>query len=220
MEPLGTCPHRFFFPSVAPSNNCCLETEAAKHDCMLSDAACKTETNILMVCRLQKAHVVASSSSSVHFYGHKTHNHTEQALLSVELFTDLQDHSVVICVSIFHMCNVCWKGYLTLTGGAHHAWCAKTIGCTSERSFCLYLSGAMHVEKCCQHFVTWAMIMQMHCSSMLMLTSAQRQLKMFATHPHFDSTVMVTRWMSSMELALNGSETESGFTHSSPPAVT
>jgi hypothetical protein len=62
--------------------------------------------------------------------------------------------------------------------------------------------------------------MQMHCSSMLMLTSAQRQLKMFATHPHFDSTVMVTRWMSSMELALNGSETESGFTHSSPPAVT
>jgi hypothetical protein len=121
MEPLGTCPHRFFFPSVAPSNNCCLETEAAKHDCMLSDAACKTETNILMVCRLQKAHVVASSSSSVHFYGHKTHNHTEQALLSVELFTDLQDHSVVICVSIFHMCNVCWKGYLTLTGGAHHA---------------------------------------------------------------------------------------------------
>jgi hypothetical protein len=43
MEPLGTCPHRFFFPSVPPSNNFCLETEAANHDCMLKDAACKTE---------------------------------------------------------------------------------------------------------------------------------------------------------------------------------
>ncbi len=139
MEPLGTCPHRFFFPSVPPSNNCCLETGAAKHDCMLNDAACKTETNILMVCRFQMAHVVASSSSRVHYYGHKTHNHTEQALLSVELFTDLQDHSVVICVSIFCMYNECWKGHLTLTGGAHHAWCAKKLAALlKDPSVCIY----------------------------------------------------------------------------------
>jgi len=72
--------------------------------------------------------------------------------------------------------------------------------------------GAMHVDKCCPHFVTWAMTTNQRCLSMPMWISAMKLHEMCVTPQHSASSVRGRRWMSFTVQVLKDYETECGST--------